>query len=43
MKYWLELLFYSEYIEKKSYKSIDVDGKEPIKLLASIIKISKHN
>ena len=42
-EYWLDLLFQSEYIEEKSYKSIHADVKELIKLLTSIIKTSKNN
>ena len=41
-EYWLDLLFHSEYIEQKSYESINVDAKELIKLLVSIIKTSKQ-
>jgi four helix bundle protein len=41
-EYWLELLFHSDYIEEKSYGSIDVEIKELIKLLTSIIKTSKN-
>ena len=41
-EYWLDLLFHSEYIEQKSYDSINVDTKELIKLLVSIIKTSKQ-
>jgi four helix bundle protein len=41
-EYWLELLFHSDYIEEKSYESIDVDVRELIKLLTSIIKTSKN-
>ncbi len=42
-EYWLDLLFQSEYIEEKSYRSIHTDVKELIKLLTSIIKTSKTN
>ena len=42
-EYWLDLLFHSEYIEQKSYESINVDAKELIKLLVSIIKTSKQS
>ena len=42
-EYWLDLLFHSEYIEQKSYDSINVDTKELIKLLVSIIKTSKQS
>ncbi len=42
-EYWLALLFHSEYIEDKSYESINADAEELIKLLISIIKTSKHS
>jgi four helix bundle protein len=42
-EYWLELLFYSDYIEEKSYQSIYADVQEIIKLLTSIIKTSKNS
>lgn len=41
--YWLLLLYKSEYIDASSYKSIDLDVKELIKLLVCIIKTSKSN
>jgi four helix bundle protein len=41
--YWIELLFQSEYIEVKSYKSIKDDVIQIIKLLVSIIKKTKSN
>lgn len=40
-EYWLELLFESGYIDKKSYESIYADCKELIKILASITKTQK--
>ena len=40
-EYWLELLFESGYIEKKSFGSIYNDCKELIKILASITKTQK--
>lgn len=40
-EYWLELLFESGYIDKKSYESIYADCKELIKILASIAKTQK--
>jgi four helix bundle protein len=40
-EYWLDLLFQSEYIDEKSYQSIQPDIKELLKLLTSIIKTSK--
>jgi len=42
-EYWLELLFQSEYIEKKSFHSIQKDIHEILKLLTSIVKTSKNN
>ncbi|MEA3286632.1 MAG: four helix bundle protein [Candidatus Marinimicrobia bacterium] len=39
--YWIELLFRSEYLEEKFYKSIIKDIKEINKILASIIITSK--
>jgi four helix bundle protein len=42
-EYWLSLLFHSEYIEDKSYESINADVEELIRLLISIIKTSKHS
>jgi four helix bundle protein len=42
-EYWLDLLFHSDYIEEKSYKSIHADVEELIKLLISIIKTAKHS
>lgn len=42
-EYWLALLFHSDYVEEKSYLSINADVEELIKLLISIIKTSKHS
>ena len=42
-EYWLALLFHSDYVEEKSYLSINTDVEELIKLLVSIIKTSKHS
>ena len=42
-EYWLALLFHSDYVDEKSYKSINADAEELIKLLTSIIKTSKHS
>ena len=39
--YWLELLYEAEYIDSNSYKSINDDCVELIKLLTSIIKTAK--
>lgn len=40
-EYWLDLLYQSKYIDKKSYDSIHNDCDELLKLLVSIIKTSK--
>ena len=40
-EYWLELLFQSGYLEEKSYLSIHADVEELLKLLTSIVKITK--
>ena len=40
-EYWLMLLKDSEYIDLKSYESIQQDCSELIKLLVSIVKTSK--
>jgi len=40
-EYWLMLMKDSEYIDEQSYKSIQHDCSELIKLLASIVKTSK--
>ncbi len=41
--YWLELLFYSDYIDKDQFESINTDCIELLKLLTSIIKTTKKN
>ncbi|CAN2046857.1 Four helix bundle protein [Candidatus Magnetomoraceae bacterium gMMP-1] len=40
--YWIELLYQSEYLDEKSYKSIVADVKELKKILSSIIITSKR-
>ncbi len=40
-EYWLELLFETEYIDKKQFDSIYSDNQEVLKLLVSIVKTSK--
>ena len=40
-QYWLELLYKSDYIGEKQFKSINMDSVEVLKLLTSIIKTSK--
>lgn len=42
-EYWIDLLYHSEFIEEKSYKSIIEDCQELLRLLISIIKTSKKN
>lgn len=42
-EYWLMLLKDSDYIDEKSFLSLDTDSAELIKLLASIVKTSKQN
>jgi len=39
--YWLELLFETEYINKKQFESIHPNAVELIKLITAIIKTSK--
>ena len=40
-KYWIELLYKSNYVDTKSFESIQTDIDELLKLLTSIIKTSK--
>ena len=42
-KYWIELLWESNYIDDKMYKSIEPDIVELLKLLISITKTLKNN
>lgn len=41
-EYWLELLYQSDFIEKKKFESIINDSKEILRLLISIIKTTKQ-
>ena len=41
-KYWLELLYKTEYLSKDQYNSIDSDCTELLKLLSSITKSTKY-
>ena len=41
-EYWLELLFETEYIDKKQFDNIYIDCQELIKLLTSIIKTAEN-
>ena len=40
-EYWLKLLYETEYIEEKAYKSMSQDNEELISLLISICKTSE--
>lgn len=42
-KYWLELMYTSDYINEKEYSSIISDCEELLKLLSSITKSTKNN
>jgi four helix bundle protein len=42
-EYWLQLLWDSNYIDRKSYNSINNDCIEIIKLITSIIKTTEAN
>ena len=39
--YWIQLLFHTDFISEKEYKTIKEDIEELIKLLVAIIKTSK--
>jgi len=41
--YWIELLYASELINKKSFDSLHPDCDEIVRLLVSIVKTSKTN
>ena len=41
-EYWLEILYETEYIDKKLFNSINSDCQELIKLLVSITKTQKQ-
>ncbi|MEK6615396.1 MAG: four helix bundle protein [Bacteroidota bacterium] len=41
--YWLELLFATDFITKKSFQSLNNDAIEIIKLITSSIKTAKSN
>lgn len=40
-KYWLELLFATDFITKKMYESLNTDCEELLKLLTASVKTSK--
>jgi len=41
--YWLELLQQADYITDQSFKSMQSDSEELVKLLVSIVKTTKEN
>ena len=41
--YWLELLQQADYITDQSFKSMQADSEELVKLLVSIVKTTKEN
>src|SRR4051812_341129 len=41
--YWLELLHYTDFLNKEQFESINSDAVELIKLITSIIKTTKAN
>ncbi|MFN0201304.1 MAG: four helix bundle protein [Bacteroidia bacterium] len=41
--YWIELLYQSDYLNEKAYRSLKNDNEEILKLLVTIIKTSKNN
>ena len=40
-RYWLDILFQSEYVSRKNYTKLNDEATQLIKLLASIVKSSK--
>ena len=42
-KYWLELLYKSDYLSESEFLSINNDCTERIKLLTSIVKTTRQN
>ncbi len=40
-EYWLELLHEGDYIEEKSFESMNADNKELIRIITSILKSSR--
>ncbi len=40
-RYWLDILFQSEYVSRKNYNKLNDEITQLIKLLASIVKSSK--
>lgn len=41
-EYWLELLYETDFLDKKQFDSIYADNQELLKILTSIIKSSKE-
>ena len=41
--YWLELLLQSDYITEQSFRSVQADSEELVKLLVAIVKTTKEN
>lgn len=42
-EYWIELLFQSDYIEKKTFTDISADSSELLRLLVAIVKTTRNN
>ena len=41
-KYWLDLLFATQFVTKKMFESLNTDCKELLKLLTASVKTSKQ-
>ncbi len=41
-EYWLELLYRTDYITDKEFRSIFADCKELVKILTSIVKTTRE-
>ena len=42
-KYWIKLLYETDYMEKTMYESVYSDVKEIVAMLVSIVRTSKDN
>jgi len=42
-EYWLELLHKSDFIDQSEYDSLNLDSKEILKILISIVKTTKNS
>ena len=42
-EYWLQLLYDTQYLDKKTYESINADCRELVALLTSTVKTVKTN